>query len=182
MRFNYLSDTPPDIVERLRSIHAKPHLRLPLAACLTVLVIITAWSQLERRWVERALQEDRAATLRLQQARDELSALNLARGDTERLLNIDRRLRAVRTSGLKIAAGLARVANALPAGAWLTELSRAKGGGFVLRGRARDVDVLTRAATAFSLRTSGARNASVRATRSDENDTALVDFTVRVPE
>ena len=60
------------------------------------------------------------------------------------------RVRWLRGSGTRIARGLAGIANALPARAWLTAIDRVPGGGYVLSGATADADAIAELFSTFA--------------------------------
>ena len=179
MRFDYLHDAPPDIVERIAGFRVPAELRTPFAALLTACLVVLAWWSLERHWIAEAMREEAVATSRLEQSRAAFDATRLNRANVEQLLALDRSLRQIRLSGAMLSAQLADIGNHVPRQAWLTSIDRADGG-FELQGRAAGLSVLSKTVAdlmsskiAFSL-------ALVHAATEERSNGALIAFTLRV--
>lgn len=181
MRFNYLNDAPPDIIERIQGLRIAPELRTPLAAVITACLVVLSWWSLERYWIREALREEAVATARLQQSRAAFAATKLIRSDVDALLALDRRLRDIRLSGSLLSARLADIGNHVPRRAWLTSIARADGG-FELKGRAEGLSVLSQ--TVADLMSSHAAYSPtlMHAGKEDRSNGGLIGFTVQVTE
>lgn len=180
MRFNYLRDASPDIVEQVRAVRVPQQLQFPLTALFTAVIVVTAWWFLESHWVSEAAREEAIASARLEQSRQEFTATKLVRSDVDELLALDARLRGIRLSGSELSGRLADIANHVPHEAWLTSIARTDDG-LELHGRAKGLHVLS--ATVADLMSSSAASSPtlVRAVR-EERATPLINFTLRSEE
>ena len=178
MRFNFLNDAPPDILDRLRNTRVPVEMRTPLSALATAVFVVLSWWGLERYWLSDAQREERVASSRLLESRADLAATKVARAGIDQLLSIDRRLRDVRISGSVLGAALSDIANHVPRHAWLTSLSDTHDGVEIM-GRADGIGSLSQTiADLMSSRTAASPNL-VRATR-DEQAKGLFTFAVAV--
>lgn len=180
VRFNYLRDASPDLVEQIRAFRVPPQLRFPFVSLFTAVVVVTTWWFLESHWVSEAAREEAIASTRLEQSRQEFTATKLVRSDVDDLLALDARLRRIRLSGSFLSARLADIANHVPHEAWLTSIARTDDG-LELQGRAKGLHVLS--ATVADLMSSSAASSPtlVRAVR-EERVTPLIHFTIRSEE
>lgn len=180
MRFNYLRDTSPELVEQVRALRVPAALQVPLSALFTAVVVVTAWWFLEGHWISEAAREEAIASIRLEQSRQAFAATKLVRSDVDELLALDARLRRIRLSGSVLSYRLADIGNHVPHEAWLTSIART-GESLELRGRAKGLHVLS--ATVADLMSSNAASSPtlVRAAR-EERAASLIDFTIRAEE
>lgn len=175
MRFDFLHDGPPLAIERLRAFAIPVHVRVPLGALFTAMLVVAAWHGLEGGWIARARHEDLIARERLEDMRSAFAATNLKRRDVEQLLVLDRRLRAIRLSGTRVSTRFAALANALPSKAWLTSISP-DGNGVLVEGRSEGLRVLATTIEALA----PLSPALVRAVRDGRDGGKLVSFSVRL--
>ncbi len=180
MRFNYLRDAPPELIEQLRALRISPELRSPLSAVATAIVVVFAWWSLERHWMSEAMREEARAAIRLQQSRAAFAATKLVRADVDRLLSLDARLRAIRLSGSVLSHRLADVGNHVPTQAWLTSIVRTNDG-LELHGRAEGLNVLSKTVAGLMSSKAAASPTLVRAVREDRSS-GVIDFTIRATE
>jgi len=73
VRFNYLRDSAPDVFEYLRPSRIPELLRTPLAALVTIALVVGAWWVIEQILLEQARGELQAQTLRLNTSKVALS-------------------------------------------------------------------------------------------------------------
>ncbi len=180
MRFNYLYDAPPDLIEHMRAIRLPRELRTPLSALITAIAVVVAWWFLERHWVSQAAREEAVAALRLQQSRQAFDATKLVRADIQQLLMLDTRLREIRLSGSALADRLADLGNHVPHQAWLTSVARTEDG-VELLGRAEGLHVLSATVADLMSSTAASSPTLIRAVR-DERTTAIISFTIHAEE
>lgn len=180
MRFNYLRDASPDLVEQMRALRVPADLHVPLSALVTAVMVVTAWWLLESHWVFEAAREEAIASARLAQSRQEFAATTLVRSDVDELLALDAQLRRIRLSGSILSGRLADIANHVPREAWLTSIARTDDG-IELHGSANGLHVLS--ATVADLMSSSAASSPtlVRAVR-EERTTPVISFTIRSEE
>ena len=180
MRFNYLCDAPPELVERLRGVRVSAQLRTPLSATATALFVVCAWWFLERHWISEAAREEAIAAVRLEQSRAAFASTKLVRADVDQLLALDARLRRIRLSGSVLSHRLADVGNHVPTRAWLTSIARTSDG-LELHGRAEGLNVLSETVADLMSSKAAASPTLVRAVREDR-ETGVINFTIRAGE
>jgi Tfp pilus assembly protein PilN len=178
MRFDFLSDAPPDFIDRLRNVRITSELRTPLSALLTAALVVMVWWGLERYWLVDAQREERIASSRLLESRADLAATRVARSGVEQLLSLDRRLRQVRISGSVLGAMLSDIGNHVPPHAWLTSLSKTHDGVEIV-GRADGLGSLSQTVADLMSSRIGASPGLVRASR-DQHGKSLFTFAVAV--
>lgn len=142
MRFNYLHDSVPDTIDRLRSMRIPEYLQWPAWTCATVLVAIGAASLILQVENATAQTELANAQTRLVQSKRDLANVRLQHTHVEELLALDTRLREIHLSGSTLSVKLADIANHVPSHAWLTALSRTATG-ISISGRAQGLSVLS---------------------------------------
>jgi Tfp pilus assembly protein PilN len=180
MRFNYLSDAPPEVIERVRALRIAAELRTPLYAFVTACFVVLAWCALERQWISGSIHEEAVAAMRLERSRAAFAATKLVRANVEDLLALDARVRKIRLSGSRLAGRLADIGNRIPAQAWLTSIDRSNDG-FELEGRAEGLNVLSRTVASLMSATAASSPTLVRAVKEDSAN-GLIRFTMRVAE
>lgn len=126
-RFNYLGESIPTLLDRARSIRIPERTRTPLSILGTSVLVVLGWCCLAHYWLATAMVEERQAQLRLTQSRAALAQAQVERASTDRLVALDRELRAIRLSGTKLGLRLADLANHVPEHSWLTSLSEQDG-------------------------------------------------------
>jgi Tfp pilus assembly protein PilN len=180
VRFNYLRDSAPDVFEYLRPSRIPELLRTPLAALVTIALVVGAWWVIEQILLEQARGELQAQTLRLNTSKVALSEVKLHRTRLEELLSIDTRLRKIRRSGAALSSGLADIANHIPERAWLTSIAHVDAG-LQIDGRAEGLDGLSETVADLMSSSTVASPNLVRASK-EERDRAgtIVAFEVRV--
>lgn len=127
MQFDYLHESQPEHIERLRTWKAPVELHAPLCALLTIVFVIVCAGGIETLRLRAAHEAEAHALLRAQTARSQLAAANLLRVRVDAMLQLDRRLREIRLSGADASRQLADIADHVPPHAWLTSLSQQKG-------------------------------------------------------
>ena len=50
MYFNYLGESVPSLVDRIRAIRVPSALRTPLLALVTTVLVVLGWWVIEQRW------------------------------------------------------------------------------------------------------------------------------------
>ncbi len=180
MRFNYLRDSAPEAFEYLRPSRIPEQLRTPLAALLTVAIVVAAWWTVELVLLSQARDELQTQTLRLAASKAALAELKLRKTRVEELLAVDSRLRAIRRSGATLSSGLADIANHVPSRAWLTSIARVNDG-LEIDGQADGLDGLSETVADLMSSSAAASPDLVRASRADRDHSgALIAFVVRV--
>jgi Tfp pilus assembly protein PilN len=175
MQFNYLGESVPSLIDRVRATRVSAELQAPLLALVTATLVVTAWWILEGHWYARSQQEFQRAQARLVSARALRSVAKIQRSGVEHLLVLDQQLRSVRSSGSTLGVRIVDVANRIPERVWLTSLAPVPGG----------IDINGRAVGIVRLgETIGRLGATlVRATREERADSqALVAFELHVDE
>lgn len=124
MHFDYLHESVPDPFDRVANVKIGPELRTPVRVLIAALLfVMTACVMEHHRWNE-ARAVERNAAVRVQESRAALNRTSLARVEVDRLLALDRRLRAIHLSGSVLVARLIDVADHLPRNVWLTSIAR----------------------------------------------------------
>jgi Tfp pilus assembly protein PilN len=179
-RFNYLRDSAPDGFEYLRPSRIPEALRTPLAALLTVTVVVAVWWAIEQLLLSQAHDELQAQTFRLAASKAALTELQLRKTHVEDLLAIDMRLRAIRRSGATLSSGLADIGNHVPARAWLTSIARVNDG-IEIDGQAEGLDGLSETVADLMTSSSAASPDLIRASKDDRDHSGkLIAFVVHV--
>jgi Tfp pilus assembly protein PilN len=182
MRFNYLGESVPSLVDRLLAIRIPERLRSPFLGVATAVFVVAAWWALEQHALAVATAEERAAQVRLDQSRSAVAVARIQRTGIDRMLSLDRRLRDVRLSGSSVGVHLADIANHVPAHAWLTSLSQERGA-IEIVGQVAGMERLSATLAALTTMKSLTDPLLVRATKEDRPGAApLVGFEVRVDE
>lgn len=127
MQFDYLRESMPESLDRIRMWRAPAHLHAPLRALVTVAIVIAGAAGIEAGRASSAHAAETNALLRAQAARTQLAAANLLRVRVDAMLQLDGRLRGIRLSGARASQRLADIADHVPQHAWLTSLSAQKG-------------------------------------------------------
>jgi hypothetical protein len=180
MQFNYLGESVPSLIDRVRAIRVPRALQSPLLGLVTATLVVSAWWVVERHWSSRALAEFHRAQDRLVVARALRSAAKLRQSDVEHLVVLDRELREVRASGSLLGVRIAAVANRIPDRVWLTSLAPVPGG-IEINGRAVGMVRLGETIAALGTGQSGAT--LVRATKEERTDgRGLIAFELHVDE
>jgi Tfp pilus assembly protein PilN len=178
MRFNYLSDAPPELVERLRPGRVPARLKSPLCAVATSIVIVFTWWTIERMQIEDATHELALAQARAAASRLDVARATLRQSQVEALLVLDKRVRSIRGSGSRLAANLATLANRIPKESWLTSIEQLDGG-IEIDGNALGVDGL--AQTLADLIATTEKPTLIRAGRDDRTGSdEIIAFRVRL--
>lgn len=180
MQFNYLNDSPPELIEQVLGLRIPTQLRTPLGALLTSIIVVSSWWMLERHWVAEATREEASASIRLDQSRAAFAATKLVRSDVDQLLTLDGRLRRIRLSGSVLSHRVADIGNHVPARAWLTSIARSSDG-LELRGRAEGLNVLSATVADLMSSRSASSPTLIRAIR-DDRETGVINFTIRADE
>ncbi|MGR4065142.1 MAG: hypothetical protein ACLQPV_06810 [Vulcanimicrobiaceae bacterium] len=137
-RFDFLRDGDSSIIETVRESLAAPALRGPLSCAAVLAIVFALGAAVETVAIRGAQNAARADEAKYAQAQ---AAMVRVRPEEERTLleseTIDR-LRSLRDSGPRVAAGLVRLANALPRAVWLTAVD-GTADGYTVSGEAPDV-------------------------------------------
>lgn len=180
MRFDYLHDSGPEAFEHLRPSRLPEALRTPLAALLTVTLVVGAWWAIEQMLLSQARSELRTQTFRLAASKAALAELKLRKTRVEELLAVDSRLRAIRRSGALLSSSFANIANHVPARAWLTSIARVNDG-LEIDGQADGLDGLSDTVADLMSSWAAASPSLVRANKEERDRSgALIAFVVRV--
>jgi Tfp pilus assembly protein PilN len=181
-RFDFLRDGLPDAVEGALAFRLPRRLRTAAYALVTVVCAIVACAGFEAMRTNAATAIERTEEVRLDSARDRLAAANLELQNVASLLETDRRLRAVRTSGTQAVLRLARIGNLVPRGVWLSSVEPSADG-LSVEGEAVNVDALHRVLSNFVTDTSLGKTLLLRMARlARPSGPALVSFTLLVKE
>ena len=142
MRFDYLHSARPVFVQRLLEVRVPERFHSVLfALCGALAVIAGAWS-IESYRLQEALKMQAFYQRQHDVAEVELKRANVYYGRVRSLVDLDRRVRHIATSGDTDVRTLAEIANELPQHAWLTGISH-DGDGLSLEGRAKDLSVVS---------------------------------------
>jgi hypothetical protein len=143
-RFDFLHDGLPDVVESALSLRLPRRLRSVAAAFATLVLTLIAAGAFEAIRANDASAVERAEQARFDAAKNRLAAADLELREVARLVETDRRLHELRTSGERAVARLARIGNEVPRGAWLSSIEPSAQG-LSVEGEALDVGALDRA-------------------------------------
>ncbi len=180
MRFNYLRDSAPEAFEYLRPSRIPEPLRTPLAALITVMLVVAIWWVVEQLLLSQARAELQTQTLRLAASKAALDELKLRKNQVQDLLAIDARLREIRRSGAVLSTSLADIANHVPPRAWLTSIARINDG-IEIDGQADGLDGLSDTVADLMSSSSAASPDLIRASKEDRARSAgIVAFVMRI--
>ncbi|HEY9085239.1 MAG TPA: hypothetical protein VIN40_04785 [Candidatus Tyrphobacter sp.] len=174
MRFNYLRDAPPEVIERLRALCATTQVRGLLSFLATAAGVLVCAGSLEAMHLRAARVALADAQVRLDRSSIAVAALDAQARRLRAWMVLDRRLRDIRTSGAGAAMRLTLLADRLPARMWLTSMATASDG-YELDGRALGLAQVGRALDADP----AIQLETVHASRGQ--DTRIVDFQMHVP-
>jgi hypothetical protein len=125
MRFDYLSDAPPDSIDYVRRVLGGGDVRALLSfLTVGVLVICCAWA-IEQMHVNAASQQVDRARAQLDRGIAALVRVRAEIAALKRWTSLDRRVRAIKVSGAARAVRVAAIARLLPGRLWLTSLTSA---------------------------------------------------------
>lgn len=179
-RFNFLRDSTPEAFEYLRPSRIAEPLRTPLAALLTVTLVVAMWWLIEQVLLSQARSELQVQTFRLAASKAALAELKLRKTHIEELLAVDARLREIRKSGTMLSSSLADIANHVPARAWLTSIVRVNDG-IEIEGQADGLDGLSDT-VADLMSSSTAKSPNLIRASKDERYRSLIAFVMDVEE
>lgn len=180
MRFNYLRNSAPEPFEYLRPSRVPEPLRTPLAALVTVTLVVAVWWVIEQLLLAQARAELHAQTFRLAASQAALAELELHKTHVEDLLAVDTRLRGIRRSGAALSSILADIANHVPARAWLTSIARLDDG-IEIDGRADGLEGLSDTVADLMSSSAAASPDLIRATKDDRVHLAdIIAFAMRI--
>jgi Tfp pilus assembly protein PilN len=140
-RFDYLHDGLPDAIDTIRTLRLPRRLRTVAATLATLLGILAVSAVFEAIRVSSATAVEQREQVRLDSARTRLAAADLELQAVDKLLETDRRLRAVRRSGTTLVSQLTRIGNLVPRGVWLSSVEPSPEG-LVVEGDAVNVGAL----------------------------------------
>jgi Tfp pilus assembly protein PilN len=121
-RFDFLHDGLPDGVAALVAFRLPRRLRTATIAFATLVCVLISCAVFEAVRANAAAATERAESARLDAARERLAAANLELHEVNALLETDRRLHAVRSSGTRAVLRLAKIGNLVPRGVWLASV------------------------------------------------------------
>jgi hypothetical protein len=136
-RFDFLRDGERALPETLRAAFASSAMRAPLICAGGIFAAIGIAVAAETYALDAAAHAAQNYEARYATARAAGDAVERVQRQALRSSENADRVRWLRGSGTRVAGGLARVANALPAHAWLTAIDRVPGG-YTLSGAAAD--------------------------------------------
>lgn len=142
MRFDYLHSPRPVLVDRLFEFRIPERFRCALCALAAALAAICGACVIEAYRLREAIRVEGVYRERWTQAERALRRTHVYYNEVRGLVELDRRVRHIKSSGNANARTLAEIADDLPAHAWLTGISR-DAGGFALAGQARGLSVLS---------------------------------------
>ncbi len=138
IRFDFLHDPRPALVERLASLRLprEIYLQAILAAVLAVGIAVARGVEAIR--LHAAESSQLRVRHHFEATREALDAVRLRWQQLDELASRDRRLREIRLSGSDVAVRIARVGNAFPRRAWATTLT-ASPLGYAVKARGDDL-------------------------------------------
>ncbi|MGB6986447.1 MAG: PilN domain-containing protein [Candidatus Aquilonibacter sp.] len=180
MRFNYLRDSAPEAFEYLRPSRIPEQMRTPLAALVTVTLVVAVWWAIEQVLLSQARAELQAQTFRLAASKAALAELKVRKTEVKDLLIVDARLREIRRSGAALSSSLADIANHVPDRAWLTSIARINDG-IEIDGEADGLDGLSDTVADLMSSSAAASPNLIRASKEDRVRSAgIIAFAMRV--
>ncbi|MEO6835924.1 MAG: PilN domain-containing protein [Candidatus Tumulicola sp.] len=178
IRFDYLHDPLPKVVDALRSLRVPRHLHAVAAACATCVCAVAAASGIEVLHEHAAQVLERRAESRFEQSRAALSGARLEWRQLDGLIAQDRRLRDIRLSGSAVATRIAKTGNAFPRGAWLTSMTTAPAS-YALDGYANDLLALETVLSNLLKDPAVGQPQNIRMSRDERGRAGLVAFEIR---
>ena len=141
--FDYLHSARPELLHRLLEIRIPVRLQGPLwAICGALVFVLGAWS-IEAYRLNASLGIEATYQREYEISRRDLARTNVYYDHIRSLVTLDKRVRAITTSGDDDALRLAEIANSMPQQAWLTAISR-DDTGITLDGNAQDLTAISR--------------------------------------
>ena len=140
IRFDFLHDSRPELVDAVRSARLPRRLHNVAVAIGAIVLSIATAAAIERVRCADAHNSEERAQARFEASRAELNKMQLQWQQLDALIAQDRKLRAIRLSGPAAAARIAILGNVMVDGAWLTSLT-ADRERYDLKGRAVNVAV-----------------------------------------
>ena len=178
-RFNYLGQSLPGVVDRVRGTVIPEHLRTPLCALVTSILAVGVWCAIEGTLQRHADVEVRVAQQRLTTTRETLAKLRIEKKNVDTVLALDRQLRDIRLSGSILSSQLVDIANRMPAHAWLVSLDRGPKS-LDIAGIAPDLQTLSGTVSGLNGSRAFPNPTLVRATKDERgNAPAFISFEVR---
>lgn len=181
MRFDYLHDSVPDTVDKLRSLRLRKELHAPAGALVAAFLVLLGGWGIETHRLADARYGVLAATKRDDESREKLAKTKLVRVQIDHMLAVDRRLREIHLSGATLSERLADIANRVPQRAWLTSISRSQGE-IQIDGRADGFTVLSEAIARLMSSKTVESPTLVRAGRDDRLRGSVLSFEMRVED
>lgn len=142
MRFDFLNSQRPVLLQRLLEFRIPERLRCALCALAAALAVICGACVIEAYRLREAIRVEAVYRARWNQAELALKQTHVYYNEVRSLVELDRRVQRIESSGNANARTLAEIADDLPAHAWLTGISR-DAGGLTLSGQARSLSVLS---------------------------------------
>jgi Tfp pilus assembly protein PilN len=139
--FDYLHSPRPELVDRVLDLRIPPRLHGPLFMLFGSLIFVAAAWCIEAHRLNNAVQTNAAYQSRYDRGHRALQGLHLYADRIRSLVALDELVRAINASGENDAECLVEAANAVPAQAWLSGISRDETG-LTLDGTARDLTVV----------------------------------------
>jgi hypothetical protein len=179
-RFDFLHDGLPDAIEGALAFRLPRRFRTAAVAFVTLLCVLATCGAFESARTNAASAIEARERSRLEIAKDRLAAANLELDEVATLIATDRRLRALRASGVSAAMRLARIGNVVPRGVWLSSVQPSPAG-FDVEGEAVNLGAVNRALSSLLDGDAHGRARLLRLTRvSRARGPALVTFTLQL--
>ena len=178
VRFDFLHDPRPALVERVASLRLPPdvYVQTAMAAVLSLAIAITTGVEGLRLHAARLSQW--RVQQRFKATRDALDAVRLQWQQLDALAIRDRRLREIRLSGSDVAVIIAHVGNAFPQRAWATTLT-ASASGYAVKARGDDIPAASTVLGNLLEDRKVTADASFRMTREEGFGTGKIVFEIR---
>lgn len=180
MRFDYLHDPLPGLVERLRALRLPGRLYAPVVVSCAVVTVVIAADGIETLRERSARAMEMRAEVRLQATQTALRRLRLEWRQVDELVARDRQLRAIRLSGTTAATAIAAIGNAFPRGAWLTSATMKPSLALELKGRADTIGSLETVVRELVKNRSGSRPSGLRFSREGRDQLAELEFELQL--
>lgn len=180
VRFDFLHDAPPPLIDGLRSLRLPRRLYAPVVAGATVLASIAAAGGVEALRVRDAQSLESRVQVRFERSRTALARERLQWQVLDQLVARDRRLREVRLSGAIAAKRIAAMGNAFPPQSWVTSMTATAAAGYALKGYAGSLPVLEGFLDNIIRDRTIGRAEDLRVSREDRGGAGLLSFEVRV--
>jgi hypothetical protein len=179
VRFDFLHDPLPELVQRLRTLRLPPGLYTGAIACATVVCAILLVSGIEALREHGARVLEARADARFEASRAALHQAKLQSEELEALVERDRRLRAIRLSGSLAAARIARTGNSFPAQARLISIA-SDASGYYVKGDADNLSAIEALVKNLLTDKAVGRPRQLRVTRVDRGMSQQLEFEMRL--